>query len=62
MGRVVLDQAEKQSERKTMVTVECKDGSKRVITCLGIYTSTSAIALGKDLEADNYKSVSVKVL
>lgn len=62
MGRILLEQSEKLSERKTMITIDCKDGSKRVINCLGTYNNNTAAILAKDLEGDNYKSVQTKIL
>lgn len=62
MVRVILEQAERRFERKTMITIQCNDGTTRVITSLGIHTQATATELAKDLEGRNYKSVQTKIL
>lgn len=62
MERILLEQSEKSSERKTMITIHCKDGSRRVIKCIGTYNTTTATSLAKDLEGDNYKLVETKIM
>ncbi len=45
---------EKEEQRKSRVTIYCKDGSVRNLTPTGSYNSTKAIDLGKDLEGGNF--------
>jgi len=44
---------------KSMLSVSCKDGTKRIIRVVGNYNQTMAILLAKDLENNNYLSVEV---
>ena len=53
---------ENELQGKTLITIFCKDGTKRVITVIGNRNIGFAEALGKDLEENNYKSASVKNL
>ena len=42
---------------KSTLRIERKDGSYRVIECVGNYTMDMAIKLARDLEGDLYKNV-----
>lgn len=47
---------------KSKIVIHCKDGSKRVINCLGRYSEFHANALGKDLEGSNYEHSKVSII
>lgn len=55
-------QEESELIGKTSITINCKDGTKRVITVIGQRNVGFAESLGKDLETSNYSSVSIKHL
>ncbi len=44
---------------KSIVTVHCKDGTKRVVKVLGLYNPNMASMLGRDLEDSNFKYATV---
>ena len=44
----------------TILKIENKDGTTRVIRPIGNYTYESAIKLARDLEKENYKSVTIQ--
>jgi hypothetical protein len=52
----------KQDDRKTQITIVCKDGSKRVINPVGMWNIGMATDLGKDLEDTNFKYAVVHIL
>lgn len=62
MPKLVLEFDEKRVERKTLITIECHDGTRRIITSAGMYNNSTAAILGKDLEGPNYKAVQTKIL
>jgi len=43
----------------TTITILCKDNSRRVLRVTGNYTDLMAIKLAKDIEKDNYQSVTI---
>jgi hypothetical protein len=51
-----------EDERKTQITIVCKDGSRRVINSVGIWNVGMATDLGKDLEATNFSHALVNIL
>lgn len=50
------------AERRTLIIVNCKDNSKRVIRVEGMWSTEKASELGKDLEGSNYSSVETQSL
>lgn len=49
----------KENEIKSMLTIFCKDNTKRIVQVIGNYNMNSAILLAKDLEHENYLSVEI---
>lgn len=48
--------------RKTQITIFCRDKSRRVIVSEGIWSTSMAYALGRDLEYENFKYATVSVI
>lgn len=53
---------ENELQGKTLITIFCKDGTKRVITVIGSRNIGFAEKLGQDLENSNYDKCSIKIL
>lgn len=50
----------KDEEYKTRITVHCKNKRKRIITVQGRWTVSMAASLGRDLEGDDYRYVTLE--
>lgn len=49
-----MDNQKHLKERITSITILCKDGSKRIIKCQGIWNQGQAKKLGQDIENENF--------
>ena len=47
-----------QNDFTTTITISCNDGTTRVLNVIGRWNYAMASELGKDLEAENFKTVS----
>ena len=52
----------KNNENKSLITITCKDGSKRVINSVGRWSNQMAKELAIDIEGANVASVEVIIL
>ncbi len=50
------------TDLKSKIVVYCKDGTKRIINCIGRYSEFHAVNLGRDLEYDNYHKAEVSII